>query len=320
VTYDPSAKQKSAAKTSRIPIKIVPINEVLKKPDWIRVKAGSSSSRFNEIKQILREHKLHTVCEEASCPNIGECFGKGTATFMIMGDKCTRRCPFCDVGHGRPDPLDVDEPLNLAKTIAALRLSYVVITSVDRDDLRDGGAQHFVDCIRAVREHSPSTRIEVLVPDFRARLERALGILDAAPPDVMNHNLETIPRLYKEARPGSDYAHSLQLLKEFKARQPHVPTKSGIMVGLGETDDEVKQTMRDMRAHNIDMITIGQYLSPSSSHLPVRRYVHPDMFKELEAYAYELGFEHAAVGAMVRSSYHADQQADAADAAMLAKS
>jgi lipoyl synthase len=317
--YDATAKQKSSAKTSRIPIKIVPINEVLKKPDWIRVKAGSSSSRFNEIKQILREHKLHTVCEEASCPNIGECFGKGTATFMIMGDKCTRRCPFCDVGHGRPDPLDVDEPLNLAKTIAALRLSYVVITSVDRDDLRDGGAQHFVDCIKAVREHSPSTRIEVLVPDFRARLERALGILDAAPPDVMNHNLETIPRLYKEARPGSDYNHSLQLLKEFKARQPNVPTKSGIMVGLGETDDEVKQTMRDMRAHNIDMITIGQYLSPSSSHLPVRRYVHPDMFKELEAYAYELGFEHAAVGAMVRSSYHADQQAHAADVAMQAK-
>jgi lipoyl synthase len=317
--YDPTAKQKSSAKTSRIPIKIVPINEVLKKPDWIRVKAGSSSSRFNEIKQILREHKLHTVCEEASCPNIGECFGKGTATFMIMGDKCTRRCPFCDVGHGRPDPLDVDEPINLAKTIAALKLSYVVITSVDRDDLRDGGAQHFVDCIKAVREHSPSTRIEVLVPDFRARLERALGILDAAPPDVMNHNLETIPRLYKEARPGSDYAHSLQLLKEFKVRQPNVPTKSGIMVGLGETDDEVKQTMRDMRAHNIDMITIGQYLAPSSSHLPVRRYVHPDMFKELEAYAYELGFEHAAVGAMVRSSYHADQQAHAADVAMQAK-
>jgi lipoyl synthase len=318
-TYDPTAKQKSSAKTSRIPIKIVPINEVLKKPDWIRVKAGSSSSRFNEIKQILREHKLHTVCEEASCPNIGECFGKGTATFMIMGDKCTRRCPFCDVGHGRPDPLDANEPLNLAKTIAALKLSYVVITSVDRDDLRDGGAQHFVDCIKAVREHSPSTRIEVLVPDFRARLERALGILDAAPPDVMNHNLETIPRLYKEARPGSDYNHSLQLLKEFKARQPSVPTKSGIMVGLGETDDEVKQTMRDMRAHNIDMITIGQYLAPSSSHLPVRRYVHPDMFKELETYAYELGFEHAAVGAMVRSSYHADQQAHAADVAMQGK-
>jgi lipoyl synthase len=307
--YDATIKQKSAAKTARIPIKIVPIAEVLKKPDWIRVKAGSSSSRFNEIKQILREHKLHTVCEEASCPNIGECFGKGTATFMIMGDKCTRRCPFCDVGHGRPDPLDVEEPLNLAKTIAALKLSYVVITSVDRDDLRDGGAQHFVDCIRSVRELSPTTRIEVLVPDFRGRVERALAILDAAPPDVMNHNLETIPRLYKEARPGSDYLHSLKLLKEFKARQPKVPTKSGIMVGLGETDDEIMQTMRDMREHHIDMITIGQYLSPSSSHLPVRRYMHPDTFKSLEAYAYELGFEHAAVGAMVRSSYHADQQA-----------
>ena len=310
--YNASAKQKSAAKTSRIPIKIVPINEVLKKPDWIRVKAGSSSSRFNEIKTILREHKLHTVCEEASCPNIGECFGKGTATFMIMGDKCTRRCPFCDVGHGRPDPLDTEEPLNLAKTIAALKLSYVVITSVDRDDLRDGGAQHFVDCIRHVRELSPQTRIEVLVPDFRGRKEKALAILEAAPPDVMNHNLETIPRLYKEARPGSDYQHSLDLLKEFKALQPSVPTKSGIMVGLGETDDEVMQTMRDLRAHNIDMITIGQYLAPSNSHLPVRRYVHPDQFKVFEAYAYELGFEHAAVGAMVRSSYHADQQAHAA--------
>ena len=310
--YNASAKQKSAAKTSRIPIKIVPINEVLKKPDWIRVKAGSSSSRFNEIKTILREHKLHTVCEEASCPNIGECFGKGTATFMIMGDKCTRRCPFCDVGHGRPDPLDTEEPLNLAKTIAALKLSYVVITSVDRDDLRDGGAQHFVDCIRHVRELSPQTRIEVLVPDFRGRKEKALAILEAAPPDVMNHNLETIPRLYKEARPGSDYQHSLDLLKEFKALQPSVPTKSGIMVGLGETDDEVMLTMRDLRAHNIDMITIGQYLAPSNSHLPVRRYVHPDQFKVFEAYAYELGFEHAAVGAMVRSSYHADQQAHAA--------
>ncbi len=310
--YDPSAKQKASAKTARIPIKIIPVQEVLKKPDWIRVKAGSSSSRFNEIKQILREHKLHTVCEEAACPNIGECFGKGTATFMIMGDKCTRRCPFCDVGHGRPDPLDVDEPMNLAKTIAALRLNYVVITSVDRDDLRDGGAQHFVDCIQRVREVSPATRIEVLVPDFRGRKERALAILDASPPDVMNHNLETIPRLYKEARPGSDYKHSLALLQEFKQRQPRVPTKSGIMVGLGETDDEIRQTMRDMRAHQIDMITIGQYLAPSNSHLPVRRYVHPDTFKAFEAYAYELGFEHAAVGAMVRSSYHADQQAHAA--------
>jgi lipoyl synthase len=310
--YDATAKQKAFAKTARIPIKIVPIGEVLKKPDWIRVKAGSASSRFNEIKEILREHKLHTVCEEASCPNIGECFGKGTATFMIMGDKCTRRCPFCDVGHGRPDPLDIDEPLNLAKTIAALKLSYVVITSVDRDDLRDGGAQHFVDCIRRVRELSPSTRIEVLVPDFRGRLDRALAILTAAPPDVMNHNLETIPRLYKEARPGSDYQHSLKLLKEFKAQQPEIPTKSGIMVGLGETDEEIRQTMRDMREHHINMITIGQYLVPSSSHLPVRRYVHPDVFKTFEAYAYELGFEHAAVGAMVRSSYHADEQAQAA--------
>jgi lipoic acid synthetase len=231
---------------------------------------------------------------------------------MIMGDKCTRRCPFCDVGHGRPDPLDVNEPANLARTIAALKLSYVVITSVDRDDLRDGGAQHFVDCIRAVREASPATRIEVLVPDFRGRLDRALAILEAAPPDVMNHNLETVPRLYREARPGSDYAHSLKLLAEFKTRVPGVPTKSGLMVGLGETDDEILQTMREMRAHDIDMITIGQYLAPSTHHLPVRRYVHPDVFARFEAFAYELGFTHAAVGALVRSSYHADQQAHAA--------
>jgi len=310
--YDPSAKHKGAGKTSRIPIKVVPIDEVLRKPEWIRVKAAAPGSRFNEIKQILREHRLHTVCEEASCPNIGECFGKGTATFMIMGDKCTRRCPFCDVGHGRPDPLDAQEPANLARTIAALRLSYVVITSVDRDDLRDGGAAHFVDCIRSVREASPATRIEVLVPDFRGRLDRALAILEAAPPDVMNHNLETVPRLYKEARPGSDYAHSLQLLAQFKARVPGVPTKSGLMVGLGETDEEIVQTMRDMRAHQIDMITIGQYLAPTRHHLPVRRYVHPDTFARFEAQAYELGFTHAAVGAMVRSSYHADQQAHAA--------
>src|SRR6476660_7328965 len=267
--YDATAKQKSQAKTSRIPIKIVPA-ETLKKPDWIRVKAGSPSTRFYEIKSILREHKLHTVCEEASCPNIGECFGKGTATFMIMGDKCTRRCPFCDVGHGRPDPLDVDEPLNLAKTIAALRLAYVVITSVDRDDLRDGGAGHFRDCIRKVREISPGTRIEVLVPDFRGRLERALEILAESPPDVMNHNLETVPRLYKQARPGSDYTHSLKLLREFKARFPHIPAKSGLMVGLGETDEEIVEVMRDLRAHNVDMLTIGQYLQPSAHHLPVR--------------------------------------------------
>ncbi|MFG6432581.1 lipoyl synthase [Roseateles sp. LYH14W] len=310
-TYDPTIKQKAEAKTSRIPIKIVPA-EVLKKPDWIRVKAGSPSTRFYEIKQILREHKLHTVCEEASCPNIGECFGKGTATFMIMGDKCTRRCPFCDVGHGRPDPLDVDEPLNLAKTIAALKLKYVVITSVDRDDLKDGGAGHFAECITKTRELSPATQIEVLVPDFRGRADRALNILKAAPPDVMNHNLETAPRLYKEARPGSDYQFSLDLLRRFKEEVPGVPTKSGIMVGLGETDDEIRQVMRDMRAHNIDMITIGQYLAPSGHHLPVRRYVTPDMFKQFEKEAYELGFTHAAVGAMVRSSYHADEQAHAA--------
>jgi lipoic acid synthetase len=307
----PAIKQKGESKTARIPIKVIPITpaEALKKPDWIRVRAGSSNTRFNEIKQILREHQLHTVCEEASCPNIGECFGKGTATFMIMGDKCTRRCPFCDVGHGRPDPLDVNEPHNLAKTIAALRLNYVVITSVDRDDLRDGGAGHFVECIRQVRELSPKTTIEVLVPDFRGRLDRALEILTLAPPDVMNHNLETAPRLYKEARPGSDYLHSLKLLKDFKQLHPTVPTKSGIMVGLGETDDEIRQVMRDMREHNIDMITIGQYLAPSNHHLPVKRYVHPDVFKQFEQEAYALGFKHAAVGAMVRSSYHADEQA-----------
>jgi lipoic acid synthetase len=306
--YDATAKQKSQAKTSRIPIKIVPA-ETLKKPDWIRVKAGSPTTRFYEIKDILRSNKLVTVCEEASCPNIGECFGKGTATFMIMGDKCTRRCPFCDVGHGRPDPLDLDEPDNLAKTIAQLKLQYVVITSVDRDDLRDGGAGHFVACIRKTRELSPQTQIEVLVPDFRGRDDRALKILKAAPPDVMNHNLETVPRLYKEARPGSDYQFSLNLLKKFKALFPHIPTKSGLMVGLGETDEEILDVMRDMRAHGIDMLTMGQYLAPSGHHLPVRRYVHPDTFKMFEAKAHEMGFAHAAVGAMVRSSYHADQQA-----------
>ncbi|GIX51278.1 lipoyl synthase [Sphaerotilus sulfidivorans] len=306
--YDPTAKQKAEAKTARIPIKIVPA-ETLKKPDWIRVKAGSPTTRFYEIKEILREHKLHTVCEEASCPNIGECFGKGTATFMIMGDKCTRRCPFCDVGHGRPDPLDVDEPANLAKTIAALKLKYVVITSVDRDDLRDGGAGHYAECIRATREASPQTQIEVLVPDFRGRLDKALAILKDAPPDVMNHNMETVPRLYREARPGADYQFSLTLLKRFKEEVPHVPTKSGLMVGLGETDEEILEVMRDMRAHDIDMLTIGQYLAPSGHHLPVRRYVHPDTFRMFEAEAYRMGFTHAAVGAMVRSSYHADQQA-----------
>jgi len=314
--YDPLRKQKSAEKTARIPIKIVPIEEVLKKPDWIRVKAASNNSRFAEIKKILRENELVTVCEEASCPNIGECFGSGTATFMIMGDKCTRRCPFCDVGHGRPDPLDTNEPHNLARTIAALKLNYVVITSVDRDDLRDGGAQHFVDCISQSRSLSPKTRIEVLVPDFRGRLEKALDVFSANTatglPDVMNHNLETVPRLYKQARPGADYAHSLLLLSEFKVRFPAIATKSGLMVGLGETDDEILEVMRDMRAHNIDMLTIGQYLAPSGHHLPVQRYVHPDVFKEFEREAYAMGFTHAAVGAMVRSSYHADQQAHGA--------
>ena len=314
--YDPLRKQKSAEKTARIPIKIVPLEEVLKKPDWIRVKAASNNSRFAEIKKILRENELVTVCEEASCPNIGECFGSGTATFMIMGDKCTRRCPFCDVGHGRPDPLDTNEPHNLARTIAALKLNYVVITSVDRDDLRDGGAQHFVDCISQSRSLSPKTRIEVLVPDFRGRLEKALDVFSAniemGLPDVMNHNLETVPRLYKQARPGADYAHSLLLLKDFKDRFPSIPTKSGLMVGLGETDDEILEVMRDMRAHNIDMLTIGQYLAPSGHHLPVQRYVHPDVFKEFEREAYAMGFTHAAVGAMVRSSYHADQQAHGA--------
>ncbi len=310
--YDPMVKQKAAAKLSRIPVKVVP-GEMLKKPDWIRVKAGSPSTRFYEIKDVLRRNKLVTVCEEASCPNIGECFGNGTATFMIMGDKCTRRCPFCDVGHGRPDPLDPAEPDNLAMTIAALQLKYVVITSVDRDDLRDGGAQHFVDCIQRIRSLSPHTQIEILVPDFRGRDDRALGILKAAPPDVMNHNLETAPRLYKEARPGSDYRFSLNLLKKFKALHPTVPTKSGIMVGLGETDEEVLQVMRDMREHQIEMLTIGQYLAPSTSHLPVKRYVHPDRFKLFEMQAYEMGFRHAAVGAMVRSSYHADTQAHAAN-------
>jgi lipoic acid synthetase len=300
-------KETGAAKTARIPIKVVPA-ERLRKPDWIRVRAPSSP-RFNEIKTILRAHKLHTVCEEASCPNIGECFGKGTATFMIMGELCTRRCPFCDVGHGRPLPLDRDEPANLAHTIAALRLAYVVVTSVDRDDLRDGGAQHFVDCIRAVRAASPQTQIEILVPDFRGRLERALDALGAALPDVLNHNLETVPRLYKQARPGADYAHSLQLLSEFKRRHPAIPTKSGLMLGLGETDDEILAVMRDLRAHEVDMLTIGQYLQPTPGHLPVLRYAHPDVFAVLEHEARAMGFRHAAVGALVRSSYHADQQA-----------
>ena len=300
-------KQKGRLKTARIPIKVVPAAP-LAKPDWIRVRLGNGE-RFREIKNILREHRLHTVCEEATCPNIGECFGKGTATFMILGDLCTRRCPFCDVAHGKPLPPDAEEPVNLASTIAALRLKYVVITSVDRDDLRDGGASHFADCIRAVREHSPQTRIEVLVPDFRGRLDIALDVLSASPPDVMNHNLETVPRLYKQARPGADYLNSLRLLKDFKARFPQIPTKSGLMVGLGETDEEIAAVMRDLRAHDVDMLTIGQYLQPSAHHLPVTRYVEPAAFEEYARQANEMGFMHAASGPLVRSSYHADQQA-----------
>jgi len=298
---------KGAAKTARIPIKIVP-KPRLKLPAWIKAQAPSAPE-VQQLKAILREAKLHTVCEEASCPNLGECFKHGTATFMILGDLCTRRCPFCDVGHGKPLPPDPEEPRHLAETLAAMRLKYVVITSVDRDDLKDGGAQHFVDCIRAARVASPGTRIEILVPDFRGRLELAIDILASTPPEVMNHNLETVPRLYKACRPGADYAHSLMLLKTFRAHCPGVPTKSGIMLGLGETDDEVLQVLRDLRAHDVDMLTIGQYLQPSVHHLPVERFVTPEQFAEFERIAYAMGFKNIASGPMVRSSYHADQQA-----------
>jgi len=309
--YDPTAKQKAGAKLARIPVKVQHNGPALPKPAWLRVKAGGGA-RLRQVKDILRRNRMVTVCEEASCPNLGECFGHSTASFMIMGDKCTRRCPFCDVGHGRPDPLDAEEPANLAAAIAELGLKYVVITSVDRDDLRDGGAAHFAACIRAVRQSSPATRIEILTPDFRGRDERALQILQAAPPDVMNHNLETVPRLYRQARPGADYAFSLNLLKKFKALNPGVPTKSGLMVGLGETDEEILQVMRDLRAHGVDMLTIGQYLAPSTAHIQVQRYVHPDAFALFEREARALGFSHAACGALVRSSYHADEQARAA--------
>ncbi len=303
-------RQKGAEKTARNPIKIVPqsYGVPLRKPSWIRVRS-SSSQAFYEVKRILRKQKLHTVCEEASCPNIGECFGKGTATFMILGDLCTRRCPFCDVAHGRPLPPDADEPLHLAQSIAAMGLKYVVITSVDRDDLRDGGAQHFVDCIRQIRVHSPDTKIEILVPDFRGRLEVALEKLSAYPPDVLNHNLETVPRLYKQCRPGADYIHSLKLLKDFKVRSPQIPTKSGLMLGLGETDNEIYEVLRNLRKNDVEMLTVGQYLQPSTGHLPVIRYVSPNGFKQIERAAVEMGFRNAACGPMVRSSYHADQQA-----------
>ncbi|MDP1558341.1 MAG: lipoyl synthase [Nitrosomonas sp.] len=302
--------QKGTAKTARNPIKIAPQSrsDLLRKPSWIRVRS-SNSQAFHEVKRIIREQKLHTVCEEASCPNIGECFGKGTATFMILGDLCTRRCPFCDVAHGRPNPPDADEPLHLAQSIAAMKLRYVVITSVDRDDLRDGGAQHFADCIREIRTLSPQTKIEILVPDFRGRLDVALEKLATYPPDVLNHNLETVPRLYKQCRPGADYAHSLKLLKDFKTSFPKTPTKSGLMLGLGETDEEILEVLRDLRDHDVEMLTMGQYLQPSIGHLPVLRYVTPEGFKAFEHAATAMGFSNAACGPMVRSSYHADQQA-----------
>jgi lipoic acid synthetase len=304
-----SELHKGAAKTARIPIKIVP-RPRLKLPAWIKAQAPSAPE-VRQLKAILRGAKLHTVCEEAACPNLGECFKHGTATFMILGDLCTRRCPFCDVGHGKPLPPDPDEPGHLAETLAAMKLKYVVITSVDRDDLKDGGAQHFVDCMRAARIASPNTQIEILVPDFRGRLELALDILTSDPPEVMNHNLETVPRLYKACRPGADYAHSLLLLKSFKARCPGVPTKSGIMLGLGETDAEVLQVLRDLRAHDVDMLTIGQYLQPSAHHLPVERFVPPEQFAEFERITLEMGFRNVSSGPMVRSSYHADRQAAA---------
>ena len=301
-------RQKGALKTARIPIKIQPA-EKLPKPGWIRVKAGSYSSHFHEVKNLLKEQELVTVCDEASCPTRGECYGNGTAAFMVMGDKCTRRCPFCDVAHGRPDPLDEKEPLRLAKTISALGLSYVVVTSVNRDDLRDGGAFHFGECIRAIKRHSPNTRVEILTPDFRGKVDRALDALCQNPPDVFNHNLETVPRLYLQARPGADYSMSLNLLKAFGERCPDIPTKSGLMVGLGETDEEIVEVMEDLRRHGVSMLTIGQYLMPSSSHLPVLRYVDLSTFDKWRQLATRMGFVHAAIGPMVRSSYHADLQA-----------
>lgn len=301
-------KQRGAEKLARIPIKIEPTESPLRKPDWIRVRIPASPA-VSDLKKLLRENHLVTVCEEASCPNLPECFTHGTATFMIMGDKCTRRCSFCDVAHGRPDPLDPNEPAHLASTIAQMKLRYVVITSVDRDDLRDGGASHFTACIMAIREKSPHIKIEILVPDYRGRMEIALDETGKALPDVFNHNIETVPRLYKQARPGSDYAHSLELLRQFKLRYPNIPTKSGIMLGLGETNEEIEQTLKDLRDHDVDMVTLGQYLQPSKFHLPVARYVTPEEFKRFGDIARELGFKNVASGPLVRSSYHADKQA-----------
>lgn len=307
-THTPMDKQKGQAKMARIPIKIEPTETPLAKPDWIRIRA-THSDKVAHLKTLLREHKLHTVCEEASCPNLNECFSHGTATFMIMGDKCTRRCTFCDVAHGRPDPLNLDEPANLAKLIQAMELKYVVITSVDRDDLPDGGAEHFANCIREIRARCPNIQIEILVPDFRGRMEIAIDHLSEAPPDVFNHNVETVPRLYKAVRPGSDYLWSLKLIQEFKARFPHIPTKSGLMLGLGETDAEIKTVLQNMRDYNCDRLTLGQYLQPSKFHSPVDRFVTPAVFQDLGKYAESLGFTHVASGPLVRSSYHADLQA-----------
>ncbi len=307
-SLQPGEKLRAAEKLARIPIKIEPSEKLARKPDWIRVRM-SLSPEVNRIKKLLRENNLVTVCEEASCPNLAECFSHGTATFMIMGEICTRRCPFCDVAHGRPLALDESEPKHLANTIAKMQLRYVVITSVDRDDLLDGGAKHFIDCIRETRALNPDIQIETLVPDFRGRLTKALDILITLPPDVFNHNLETVPRLYPVARPGSDYQHSLQLLKEFKQAAPNIPTKSGLMLGLGETNAEIIEVMKDLRNHDVDMLTLGQYLQPSRHHLPVIRYVHPDEFTELKETAEKLGFSRVASGPLVRSSYHADEQA-----------
>lgn len=301
-------KLRSGDKVEKIPVKVIPTESFQRKPEWLKIRL-SNSPEVQRIKQILRKNKLTTVCEEASCPNLSECFGGGTATFMIMGDICTRRCPFCDVGHGKPNPLDANEPAHLAQAIAEMRLRYVVITSVDRDDLRDGGAQHFADCIRESRLHSPNLQVEILVPDFRGRMEPALEALTATPPDVFNHNLETVPRLYREVRPGANYQWSLKLLKEYKVRNPEVLSKSGLMVGLGETKQELMAVLDDLRAHDVDMLTIGQYLQPSRDHLPVDRFVHPDEFQEYAAYGYSIGFKHVASGPLVRSSYHADKQA-----------
>ncbi len=305
----PESHQRGKDKLARIPVKVEPQETLPRKPNWIRAKAPMGKE-VTRIRRILREKGLSSVCEEAACPNLGECFHHGTATFMIMGDICTRRCPFCDVSHGKPQPLDADEPIKLAQAIADMRLRYVVITSVDRDDLRDGGAGHFADCIAAVREQMPQTRVEVLVPDFRGRVETALAALDRHPPDVFNHNLETVPRLYREARPGADYQGSLELLQQFKARQAGIPTKSGLMLGLGETDQEVLEVLRDLRNHGCEMLTLGQYLQPSRDHLPVRRFVSPEAFDALGREAEAMGFTSVASGPMVRSSYHADLQAN----------